>query len=181
MSKRVFHIQGTPDGGLKFKSEYHRALFKDFLKQNPNIYLKVTPNEDIPSHLRRFFEGGVAPFFALQHFVINQNTGKWEMMTREEARECLKREFNPLFFRDLSGKTVQQGGSTAVMSKVEFQNFIDRCLDYFLQNGYEFPNNEEFKDWRDSCPDIDEEFPPITRLQELADKKLLELNGYEAQ
>lgn len=177
--KKVFHIQGTADGQIKFKSDYHRGLFKDFLKQNPNIYLKITPNEEIPSQLRRFFEGGIVPFFALQHFVVDPNNKKWVTMNNDEARSCLKREFNPLFFRDLSGKVVQEGASTADMNKVEFQGFIERCMDYFLQNGYEFPNNEEFKAWRDSCPDIDEEYPPIARLKELAHKKLLELNGYE--
>lgn len=178
MSQKVFHIQGTPDGTLKFKSEYHRGLFKDFLKQNPNINLKITPNQEIPSHYRRFFEGGVVPFFALQHFVIDPNTGKWVMMSNEEARECLKREFNPMFFRDLSGKVVQQGASTATMTKSEFQGLIERCLNYFLENGYEFPDNEEFKRWRDSCPEIDEEYPPIVRLKEVAEKKLSHLNGY---
>lgn len=179
--QKVFHVQGSPDGGLKFKSDYHRALFKDFLKANPNIYLKITPNEEIPSHFRRFFEGGIVPFFALQHFVIDPDNGKWGMMSNEEARECLKREFNPMFFRDLAGKVVQQGGATATMTKKEFQAFIERCIDYMLSNGYTVPDNEEFKRWRDSCPEIDEEYPPVQRLKDLANKKLVELNGYVAR
>lgn len=176
--KNVFIVQGQSDGGLKFHSDSHRAMFKEFLKQNNGIRLKITPYEDISNNFRGFFEGGVVPFFALQHFVIDPDNKQWCSMSILEARECLKREFNPTYFRELSGQIVKQGDSTANLNKVEFNAFIERCFNYFEQNGYEFPNSEEYKKWRDSCPDIDEEYPPIIRLRDLANEKLLELNGY---
>ena len=176
MAKNVFIVQADK-GGLKFNSDYHKSLFKDFLKQNDGIRIKIIPDEQIPNNVRGYFEGGIVPFFALQHFVIDRDNKQWVTMDEREARECLKREFNPTYFRDLSGKTVKQGESTASLNKKEFVAFIDRCTEYFLQNGYEIPNNEEYKNWRYSCPDFDEEYPPVVRLRELAQKRLLELNN----
>lgn len=177
MAKNVF-IVVADKGGLKFNSDYHKAMFKDFLKHNDGIRLKITPDEQIANNVRRYFEGGIVPFFALQHFVVDPQNGKWCTMPLKEARECLKREFNPTYFRDLSGATVKQGESTASLNKKEFGGFIDRCTDYFEQNGYEIPNNEEYKNWIDSIPDFCEEYPPVVRLRDLANQRLLELNGY---
>lgn len=178
MAKDVFIVQVESDGGLKFNSDYHRAMFKDFLKKNVGMRLKIVPDQQIPNNLRRYFEGGIVPFFALQHFVIDPQNKQWCTMSQREARECLKMEFNPTYFRDITGKTVKSAESTASLNKKEFQAFIDRCTDYFVQNGYEIPNNEEYKNWIDSLPDFDEEYPPVVRLRELATQKLLELNGY---
>lgn len=176
--KNVFIVQAQSDGGLKFNSDYHRAMFKDFLKKNVGMRLKIIPDEQIPNNVRRYFEGGIVPFFALQHFVIDPDNKQWCTMPLDEARECLKREFNPTYFRDLSGKIVKGGESTANLNKKEFVAFIDRVTDYFQQNGYEIPNNEEYKNWVDNLPDFDEEYPPVVRLRELAEKRLLELNNY---
>lgn len=177
MAKNVFIVQ-VDNGGLKFNSDYHKAMFKEYLKANNGMRLKITPDEQIPNNMRGYFEGGIVPFFALQHFVIDKDNGKWCTMPLREARECLKREFNPTYFRDLSGETVKQGETTASLNKKEFGSFIERCTDYFQQNGYEIPDNEEYKRWRDSAPEINEEYPPVARLRDLANQRLLELNGF---
>lgn len=172
----VFNLK-IKNGKLTFRTPYHKALFNDFVKLNEGKKIKVSISDSVSSQLRKFFEGAIVPYFALQHFVVDPQNNQWCIMPYKEARECLKREFNPTFFRDITGKSVMEGKSTNELNKKEFVGFVERCLQYFDQNGYEVPISEEYNQWVDSIPD-EEEYPQLSRLKELAYKKLLELNGY---
>ena len=44
-----------------------------------------------------------------------------------------------------------------------------------MENGYEFPDSEDYKKWRDSSPLIGQVYPPLNRIITLSDKKLTEL------
>jgi hypothetical protein len=172
--KNVFNVQ-VKNGGIQFSSDYHKGMWDKFLKENDGMRLKITPDEQIATQVRRFFEGAVVPYFALQHFVQGRN-GRWTVMDAEMARACLKEEFLPYYYYDIHGKLVQGSKSTADCNKEEFRQFLDRILDWFMQNGYEFPEPEPYKQWVDSQLEINVLYPPLQRLKDVAIKKLAELN-----
>ena len=45
------------------------------------------------------------------------------------------------------------------------QNFIDKCEEYFRENGYLFPDSEHFNKWIESTPPANEMYPPIEELR----------------
>ena len=55
-----FQCRGTAEGMLEF-GPYNRARFKDFLKQNPGVPLKITADLPESGKLRRYLEGGIIP------------------------------------------------------------------------------------------------------------------------
>jgi hypothetical protein len=90
-------------------------------------------------------------------------------MSIEEARNCLKLEFNPVYTTDINGDRKVEGGDTSKLNKAKFQKFIDDIIDWMEMQGYIVPNSEDYKAWRDSAPAVGEIYPPLQRLINLRD------------
>jgi len=164
MSKDVFHAQSV-NGKLSFGTEYNKARFDEFIKANNGVRIKIIPNTDISYNKRRFFEGAIVPFFALQHLVQNKE-GKTVVMGYEEARSLLKLWFNPEYIRNSSGgEPTEIAGSSKKLNNKEFtERLIEQPLAYMRENGFILPNEDDYKEWRDSSPLIGEVYPPVARM-----------------
>lgn len=149
-------------GWLSFGGNFNESRLRDFAKKNENMSFRLEPDTRPNVELIRFFEGAIVPSFFYQHAAGTFDTFK-------DARECLKYEFNATYGKDLQGRRIKQGGSLAEVykSKMKTRAFIDKIQNYFLQNGYEFPDSEDYKRWTDSAPAPDEVYPPIARLIKL--------------
>jgi hypothetical protein len=139
---------------------FHETAFRLFLEENEGKRMKITVDDQVTSNMRRFFEGAVVPFFALQ----NEIDGK--KLSFQDARETLKLEFNPKYVRKLNGKLEIIGGSTTNLNKEKFRLFLEKIISYMEENGYEIPDSEDYIKWRDSGPMVGEIYPPLKRLME---------------
>lgn len=147
------------DGGLWFgKDERMKERFHRWLKENPGMKIMITPADEPSGQIRRFFEGALLPYFALQHQIDGQ------FLTLAEARKMLKREFNPEYVRRLDGKVETSAGSTTGLNKAGFQKFVDDIIEYMDENGYKTPDSEDFKKWEKSAPMKGEIYPPLAQL-----------------
>lgn len=151
-------IAQSIDGRLSI-GEIQKAQLNDWLRSNPRKYVRIEPQEPPTYNVRKFFEGAVTPYFFYQH-----NPGIFRDF--RDARESLKLEFNPVWIVNAKGDRQMIGGSTQGRSKEWWFTFLGRVQDYFMQNGYEFPDSEEYKKWVASAPLVDELFPPLERLVE---------------
>jgi hypothetical protein len=156
--------KGTSIQGIMF-TPYNQARFNEALKLHPNKRWKLTLDEDITDNMRKFFEGAVVPFFALQHSINGMP------MSIETAREALKLEFNPAYVKNIKGESTVVPGSTAKLNKEKFREFVEHCIEYMERNGYEVPDSEQYVAWRDSSPSVGEVYPPLKRLLELYNKQ----------
>jgi len=149
-----YHAQITKEGnGLTFSSAMAKAKF--FEHKGAPVILEI---DDAPtSEMRRFFEGAVVPYVFYQH-----PTSDWE--TFRDAREALKVEFLPVYTKTISGDRVKLSQSTAALSKAKFTAFLETVLRWMEQNGFEVPDSEDYKKWRDSAPGVGEVYPPLRRL-----------------
>lgn len=147
------------DGGLWFgKDDRLKARFHRWLKENPGMKIMITPADEPSGQIRRFFEGAVVPYFALQHEIDGQ------FLTLAEARKMLRREFNPEYVKRLDGKVETTAGSTTELNKAAFQKFIDDIIEYMDENGYATPDSEDFKRWEKSAPEAGAIYPPLAQL-----------------
>ena len=156
-------------GEIDFINDHNRDKFYSWAKKNEGIRLAITDDEPIGTQKRRFFEGAVVPYFAIQNFIDGAP------MPDKEARKTLIYEFNPDYVIKLDGTKKRTGGSTKKFNDDGFRIFLERIEGYFQQNGYEYPSSVEFKEWEKTAPLVDEEFPPLARLKELAKNKFLNL------
>lgn len=146
-------------------ADSHERL-KKWLKFHDRKRLRIEVEEPSSYNMQKFFEGAVVPFFALQHPLNGKHMGF------KGARDALKREFNPVYVVSITGDKKIEGGSLSELyrNKAKMLKFMDRVQNYFLQNGYEFPDSEDYKKWRDSAPDVGEIYPPLKRLFETMKK-----------
>lgn len=138
----------------------HETAFRQFLEENEGKRMKISVDDDVTNNMRRFFEGAVVPFFALQ----NEIDGK--KVSFQDARETLKIEFNPKYVRKLDGTLEIIGASTTNLNKERFRAFLEKILEYMTENGYEVPDSDDYIKWRDSGPMVGEIYPPLKRLLE---------------
>ena len=154
MNTKVF-IQ--KDGSIQLSRIQRNALQKDAGKMADIVIDRRANAKKIG-----FFEGPITQYFFYQH-----EKGVFDNF--REAREALKLELNPKYIKNVKGKSVITAGS---LEKVYESNrattvLLEKAQDFFMQNGYIFPDSEDYKKWRDSAPGPDEVYPP---LQKLADK-----------
>ncbi len=154
----MFHSKIQKDGSLSLSS-----LQKQFLVKHAGKEVKVEVDETPTSEMRRFFEGAIVPY------AFYQSDLAWEDF--RETREALKLEFNFAYTLDLGGKRAKVAKSTTTLSKERFKRFLDEIEAWFRENGYEFPDPEQFKAWRDSAPDANEIYPPLQRLIDAKKKR----------
>jgi hypothetical protein len=114
--------------------------------------------DDRPSaEMRRYFEGAVVVS------AFYQSVTAWQDF--KECREALKLEFLPGWTRDLKGRQVQYPRSTSELSKEGFRGFLGRIEVWFLDCGFEWPDAEAYRAWRDSGPMKGDIYPPVARLK----------------
>lgn len=143
------------DGKIKFYAGMERSSLENFLRENEGR-AEIVPKNKISWNQRKFFEGVIVVYFALQSSYGTDFIG---------ARNALKREFNPTFFKDIHGNTVQEGETTTALDKEKFDAFLKRIERHFMENGYLFPDSEDYKKWVNSAPELGEEYPPLTEIK----------------
>lgn len=140
---------------LTFRSVMARVKF--FEHKGKDVVMEI---DDKPtSNMRRFFEGAVVPYTFYQH----PDSG-WE--TFRDAREALKVEFLPSYVKTIKGDKIKTARSTTGLSKARFTKFLETVLQWLEENGYEVPDSEDYKNWRDSAPGVGEVYPPLARIAE---------------
>lgn len=150
--------------GITLGTQFNYGRFHDWAEKHQGKVVRIELREPISINKRRFFEGAVVHYFFYQH-------GIGVFKDFSEARECLKREFNPVFVKRLDGSVETQGGSTEKKSNEWFGVFLEKIQDYFMQQGYEFPDPEQYKKWVESAPLPGEVYPPLERLIEIYKKQ----------
>jgi len=150
---------------FNFGSGYRQAQIREFLKRHEGKEVTLTITEENSVRLRRFFEGAVVKYVFYQHMIP-----EWKNF--KDCREALKLEFNRKYAIGVDGQRKEYAGSTKEMTKQEFREFVDKITTWMMQNGYEVPDPEEFKRWRDSAPEPGEIYPPVKRLQAIYEREI---------
>jgi hypothetical protein len=140
-----FECRGTAQGTLDF-GPHNRAKFMQFLKDNPGVRLKITPELPESGRLRRYFEGAIVPLIAFYQEGMDHRNSQ----DRRNIREWLKEEFN--------GEMINIGGTMHLVGhttkgNAQLKPFVERVLDWMDEN-YAPPaealDPERFKTWRDT-------------------------------
>jgi len=161
-------------GSFTFGSPASQERAKKWLRSHEGRKVRIEDELPISGQMRRFFEGAVVPYFAYQHFVPTPDGG-WRRMGFREARGALKLEFNPEYVTKLDGSRETVAGSTK-MSKAKMEKMLERIAAWFHENGYDFPDSEDYKKWRDSAPAVGEVYPPLQVIIDMSEKRLHELS-----
>ncbi|MBK3666163.1 hypothetical protein JJE66_33700 [Bradyrhizobium diazoefficiens] len=140
-----FECRGTPQGTLHF-NRFEKQKFIEFLKENPGVRLKITPELPESGRLRRYFEGAIVPLIAFYQQGMDHHSSE----DRRRIREWLKEEFNGEMI-DIGGKIHTVPKSTK--GRAVLTPFVERVLDWMNEN-YAPPSEaldpERFKYWRDT-------------------------------
>lgn len=133
-------------------------------KDNPNKYLKCSPHDEKTLDQLAFWKG------ALRWYWLYQNS----FVDLDEAERNLKLEFchDVKYAKDKKHGIVTVLPSLADYSKQQLTDLIERVLNHWQENGYEAPDPEAFKSWRDSAPLKGSEYAPLKRLREAYEAKL---------
>lgn len=136
----------TKDGQLDFRSQYNEMRFRDFIKKNPNAIYELKPKQKISPEARGYFEGALVPAYCEYQEGLNP-LNKDDL---DAVRDMFKAEFNPRWIVDLHGKPKKVGRSTKTLSRHDFREvFIQKIVDYFVENQIPVPNPDLYKKWRD--------------------------------
>jgi hypothetical protein len=140
---KVF-IGQAKDGGLNLGSEFNATRFRQFLKDNNGIRIRIEPELPESRKQRKFFEGAVLPMIAFYQEGMDHNNPDHIY----KIREWLKLEFNAEI-AVLSGKAKKIAGSTK--GKLE-QGFLEKVLDWMTDQGYktELLRPKDYLHWRDA-------------------------------
>lgn len=150
MTRALFVVKAGKEGGLEFKSDFHRARFKDFLKENAGVELDIKLHSgELSGEQRRYFEGAIVPAIADFH-----------EMEIDDARELIKREFNGKYVITKKGDFGKVAMSTTKLNKKGFSEFLERIIQWMAENGIPIPDPEDYKRWRDSSPLRGETYQP---------------------
>lgn len=105
----------------------NRAKFKQYLRDNGPIRLKIVPELPESGKLRRYYEGAIVPLIAyFQEGLDHRNCDD-----RRKIREWLKEEFN--------GEMVEIGGKVHTVAKSTkgrdvLNPFVERVVDWLKDN-----------------------------------------------
>lgn len=176
MKHKEFKGYTTDNGGIDFTTSEQARRFKVFCSEGKKP-IKIVEDQPIPNQTRRFFEGAVVMYFALQHEIYSTKDKRYKIMTLEEARRLLKYEFNPIYTMSLSGDVVQEGNSTKNLNKNEFKEFLERVQRHFEENGMTYPVSDQYNQWNDTVGmDKGAVYPQVIELRKKALAKLAYLN-----
>lgn len=151
-------MQIQEDGTLSFGGPRTEILVREKLKKWPRKYVNCEVDTRETVQKRRFFEGPVT------HYWFFQNPrSKWK--TFLEARENLKLRWNALNSYDADGTPVRIPQST-MMSNKKFGEMLMEMQQDWTDEGYEFPDHDDFERWLLTNPPPDAEYPPVQKLKE---------------
>lgn len=140
----TFLFTTRADGGLDFGSEYNAARFRQWAKENPGKKMKI---EQIIT--KRSINQN--RFYWLYLEQIEMETGN----TANDLHEYLKRVLLTPKFITVLGKEIKIPKSTAELNKIEFGEYMEKIN---ALTGVEIPDNEAYKEWLDSAPDVGAEY-----------------------
>ena len=128
-------------GSLRM-NDYTKKGFIDFLRENEDMRLEITPLLPESQRMRGYFEGAIVPFITFFQEGMNHRDYK----DLHKVREWLKTEFN--------GDVVLLGGKQHRITKSTknlLKGFMEQVLDWCGEQGYpiELLNTENYKKWRD--------------------------------
>lgn len=132
-------------GGLDFGSDYNRARFNDFLKENEGIRLRIESVTPESKKQRGYYEGCICPLIAYYQNDMNHH----DTDDLKRVRFWLASEYLPNTVV-LNGKAKTMAGST----KGKLANgFLEKVLDWLIDN-YAPPREaidpEFYKKFRDA-------------------------------
>ncbi len=172
--KSKFIVQINNDLSLELRGELSKSELKAYQRAKPKMVYDLISREVEGDSLRKFFEGACCPYFAYQHLIFDKEKGRWYRMPIIQARKTIKREFNAEYIRRLDGTLEQQGKSTK--GKEVLNKVLGKLQEWFMENGYIFPDSKDYNAWVKSAPLIKEIYPPLKEIVERSNSKLLELN-----
>ena len=137
-------------GKLSFGSEFNKARFNEFLKDNEGRVLRIAPTTPkVSEQMRGYYFGAVIP-------LIKQTIPEWKEISSDDLHEILKQEFN--YFEVLSpiDKKVKRYGKSIASSdsnSTKMMEYIHRIGDW-LETNYNvtLPDAVEFKRYYESAP-----------------------------
>lgn len=136
------------DGKPEFMSDYNRARFKEWCKENEGqkIQIKRTSSK-VSDNRRGWYFGAVLKF-------VKQLVPAWENLSDEQVHEILKTEFNGFTIKDKFGKDRKYPMPVANrdVDTEQFDQFILRIAEW-VRNNYalELPCPEVYKEERDKA------------------------------
>jgi hypothetical protein len=144
---KVF-IATIKNKGLTWNSDAHRSMFLDFLAQNDGKKLRIELEKNpVSDEMRGYYFAAVLP-------IVRKTCKEWQHLTSDELHEVLKKEF--AYFEAWSKKNNRtERYATPVMSErsntQKAIQYLQDIADYLASCGYEMPDPEEWKKYRDSA------------------------------
>lgn len=155
------------EGHLKFDDDVTKQKFKTLLENNDGKHLKIVLEEPITKKMHGFYHVAVIPYCAIQMYFITDWINRLPYDVHNLVHEELKREFNGHYVNSpFTGKSEKLGGPTNEFNKSEMNAYLKRIEDYFLENGYQFPDSKLYLSWKDSAPMVNEEYPEVVKLRD---------------
>jgi hypothetical protein len=163
-----WHGTGEQDGRITL-SPNTKESFRQYLKDNGPVEIKICAVLPESNKMCRWYEGGLIPLICFYQEGMDHNSSA----DRLKVREWLKVEFNGEVI-ELNGKTQLIARSTK--GRAVFNPFVERVQDWFVQN-YDPPaeamDPAKWKHWHDTV------FPyggPRTYIDYLIEIGLLKAN-----
>lgn len=135
------------DGKPHFISDYNRARFNDWCKENEGHKIQIKRvSSKVSDNRRGWYFGAVLPF-------VKQLVPVWQTLTDAQLHEVLKTEFNGFIVETKQGKRkYPMPVANRDVDTEQFDNYILRIAEWVRSNyELELPNPEEYKTERDSA------------------------------
>lgn len=111
----VFLARIKEDSGLSLGSDFNRARFKEFCKENVGKMVRI----ELPEPVRSMSQH---KFYWVYLQVVAHETGH----TAEEIHAWAKAKFLPRKFAKVFGEEVEVPRTTTTMNKTEFGEYLER-------------------------------------------------------
>lgn len=150
---------------LIFKSDFHRSLFGDFLKENEgkDVRIELTKNS-VSDNLRGYYFGAIIPS-------IQAVIPEWKEMNGDDVHEILKKMFNYFECFNPVTKRVERFGRSAmgIESNTErASDFIEKIRVWFAEDyKMDLPSSDEYKKIRDLAGDDGKSFEDYPKLDKM--------------
>ncbi len=152
----LFNARASKDGGIAFDSDYVKAHFKTWLKENSDHPFKIESVDKVSQELRGYYFAAVIP-------LIRSTCDEWEKLNNQEMHEVIKKLF--FYFETYNPVTKRnERFGRSVMADSEWNNtrkamkFLEVLAEYLGTCGLEMPDSKEYTRWRDSAPMKGEEY-----------------------
>ena len=130
------------DKGLKFGSDYHRALFLDFSTKNQGRVVRIKlAKGGVSDNRRGWMFGAIIPF-------LKELVPPWRELTDDEVYSVVKTEFGGFYAEGIDGKVKKFAGSLSSKEadSERFDNAVLLLAEWVRNNyGQELPDPEEYK------------------------------------